>query len=257
MASIWKLPVLFVCENNQFATEVPFAYAAGNPSVASRGASYGMPGVEVDGNDVMAVYEAAARGRRSRPSRRRADAARMQDLPHPAARRGHGRLHLPHPRGGRGLEDSLPDPAPAEPRSTSELANGICPARRHRGRDRDGRRRGASGSPSRAPGPTPPRRPGSSTPKHGRGSRVVVLAGRQRSLRASRPRDHLHAGDARGPDRGDGAKLRRSSSWAKGSASAAATSRRRPGFTTCTAPSGSATRRSASAASSASAAAPP
>jgi 2-oxoisovalerate dehydrogenase E1 component len=59
MASIWKLPVVFVCENNQFATEVPFAYAAGNPSVASRGASYGMPGVDVDGNDVRAVYEAA------------------------------------------------------------------------------------------------------------------------------------------------------------------------------------------------------
>ncbi len=60
MASIWKLPVLFVCENNQFATEVPFSYAAGNPSVASRGASYGMPGVDVDGNDVLAVYQAAA-----------------------------------------------------------------------------------------------------------------------------------------------------------------------------------------------------
>jgi 2-oxoisovalerate dehydrogenase E1 component len=60
MASIWKLPVLFVCENNQFATEVPFSYAAGNPSVAGRGASYGMPGVDVDGNDVLAVHEAAA-----------------------------------------------------------------------------------------------------------------------------------------------------------------------------------------------------
>src|SRR6266496_3059846 len=48
MAAIWKLPVLFVCENNQYATEVPFRYAAGNPSVASRGASYGIPGVEVD-----------------------------------------------------------------------------------------------------------------------------------------------------------------------------------------------------------------
>ncbi len=59
LAAIWKLPVLFVCENNQFATEVPFAYASGNPSVAARGAAYGMPGVEVDGNDVAAVYQVA------------------------------------------------------------------------------------------------------------------------------------------------------------------------------------------------------
>jgi 2-oxoisovalerate dehydrogenase E1 component len=60
MASIWKLPVIFVCENNQFATEVPFAYAAATASVAARGSSYGMPGMEVDGNDVLAVHEAAA-----------------------------------------------------------------------------------------------------------------------------------------------------------------------------------------------------
>src|SRR5262245_49495446 len=59
LASIWKLPVLFVCENNQFATEVPFAYAAGNPSVASPGAAYGMPGVELDCNDALAVWAAA------------------------------------------------------------------------------------------------------------------------------------------------------------------------------------------------------
>ncbi|MFO0875816.1 MAG: dehydrogenase E1 component subunit alpha/beta [Gemmataceae bacterium] len=60
LASIWRLPVLFVCENNQFATEVPFDTVAGCPGVAARGAAYGMPGVEVDGNDVQAVYEAAA-----------------------------------------------------------------------------------------------------------------------------------------------------------------------------------------------------
>ena len=59
LAAIWKLPVLFVCENNQFATEVPFSYAAGNPSVAARGAAYGIPGVELDGNDVGAVWAAA------------------------------------------------------------------------------------------------------------------------------------------------------------------------------------------------------
>lgn len=59
LASIWKLPVLFVCENNQFATEVPFSYSSGNPSVASRGAAYGLPGIEVDGNDVRAVFAAA------------------------------------------------------------------------------------------------------------------------------------------------------------------------------------------------------
>ena len=67
MASIWKLPVLFICENNQFATEVPFAYASGNPSVGNRGSAYGIPGYEIDGNDVLEVYrvagEAVARAR--------------------------------------------------------------------------------------------------------------------------------------------------------------------------------------------------
>jgi 2-oxoisovalerate dehydrogenase E1 component len=59
MASIWKLPVLFICENNQFATEVPLSYAAGNPRIHERGSAYGLPGVEVDGNDVLAVQRAA------------------------------------------------------------------------------------------------------------------------------------------------------------------------------------------------------
>ncbi len=59
MASIWKLPVLFVCENNQYATEVPFSYSSGNPSVGQRGAAYGIPGLEVDGNDVLEVFRVA------------------------------------------------------------------------------------------------------------------------------------------------------------------------------------------------------
>ena len=59
LAGIWKLPAIFVCENNRFATEVPFSYSAANPDVAGRGALYGMPGIAVDGNDAMAVYEAA------------------------------------------------------------------------------------------------------------------------------------------------------------------------------------------------------
>src|SRR5450631_855396 len=46
MAGIWRLPVLFVCENNGFATEVPFTYASGSPSVAGRAAAYGLPGVD-------------------------------------------------------------------------------------------------------------------------------------------------------------------------------------------------------------------
>ncbi len=67
MASIWKLPVLFVCENNQFATEVPFAYASGIADVGRRGAAYGITGVELDGNDALEIYrvagEAVARAR--------------------------------------------------------------------------------------------------------------------------------------------------------------------------------------------------
>src|SRR5215216_5883786 len=59
LATIWDLPVIFVCENNLYATEVAFQYATRNTDVAERARSYGIPGVAVDGNDVMAVYEAA------------------------------------------------------------------------------------------------------------------------------------------------------------------------------------------------------
>jgi 2-oxoisovalerate dehydrogenase E1 component len=68
MAAVWDVPVVFVCENNLYATEMPFASATKNTNVASRAAAYGMPGVQVDGNDVLDVYykagEAIDRARR-------------------------------------------------------------------------------------------------------------------------------------------------------------------------------------------------
>ncbi len=59
LASAWNLPVIFVCENNLYATEVPLGKATRNPDIAARAAGYGLPGVAVDGNDVLAVYQAA------------------------------------------------------------------------------------------------------------------------------------------------------------------------------------------------------
>jgi len=59
LATVWQLPVIFVCENNLYATEVAFSDATRNPEVANRGVAYGLPAVCVDGNDVLAVYSAA------------------------------------------------------------------------------------------------------------------------------------------------------------------------------------------------------
>ncbi|MFO0869331.1 MAG: pyruvate dehydrogenase complex E1 component subunit beta [Pirellulales bacterium] len=56
-AGLWQLPVIFVCENNQFATEVPFTYSAGGRSIGARGSHYGMPGFDVDGNDAQGLVE--------------------------------------------------------------------------------------------------------------------------------------------------------------------------------------------------------
>jgi len=62
-----RAPVVFVCENNLYATATPLANVTLNPDVASRAAAYGIPGVAVDGNDVVAMWQAmrtaAARAR--------------------------------------------------------------------------------------------------------------------------------------------------------------------------------------------------
>lgn len=59
MASVWKLPVVFVCENNLYGISMSQNRHQAIKDVADRGVAYNVPGIVVDGNDVFAVYEAA------------------------------------------------------------------------------------------------------------------------------------------------------------------------------------------------------
>jgi len=58
MASIWKLPIVFLCENNGYAITVPFTYSTAVDRVSKRGRAYNIPGKTVDGNNVMEIYDA-------------------------------------------------------------------------------------------------------------------------------------------------------------------------------------------------------
>jgi len=68
MASIWNLPVIYLCENNQYAMSMAFEKAFRIEQISERAAAYGMTGLTIDGNDVIAVYkavtEAAERARK-------------------------------------------------------------------------------------------------------------------------------------------------------------------------------------------------
>ncbi|MAB81799.1 MAG: pyruvate dehydrogenase (acetyl-transferring) E1 component subunit alpha [Planctomycetes bacterium] len=67
-AAVRKAPVVFVCENNQWAISTPVSMQSGSETMAQKAIAYGMPGVRVDGNDILAVYrvckEAVDRARR-------------------------------------------------------------------------------------------------------------------------------------------------------------------------------------------------
>ena len=59
LASIWKLPVIFICENNRYAESTPIEYAVAGGSVSNRASGYDMPGVTVDGQSVLEMFEVA------------------------------------------------------------------------------------------------------------------------------------------------------------------------------------------------------
>jgi 2-oxoisovalerate dehydrogenase E1 component len=67
LAAVWRLPVLFVCENNQYALSTSYKRSTAGPAIAARAAGYGIPGVTIDGNDLLEVHatmgEAIARAR--------------------------------------------------------------------------------------------------------------------------------------------------------------------------------------------------
>jgi len=60
MAGVYRAPVVFVCQNNHWAISVPLAKQTRSQTIAQKALAYGFPGIQVDGNDVLAVYAAAS-----------------------------------------------------------------------------------------------------------------------------------------------------------------------------------------------------
>ena len=65
-AGVWHVPVVFVVQNNQWAISVPLKKQTHSRTIAQKALAYGFPGIQVDGNDVLAVYAATPRGGRAR-----------------------------------------------------------------------------------------------------------------------------------------------------------------------------------------------
>src|SRR4029453_2146309 len=57
-AGVWHVPIVFVCQNNQWAISVPLKKQTHSPTIAQKALAYGFPGIQVDGNDLLAVYAA-------------------------------------------------------------------------------------------------------------------------------------------------------------------------------------------------------
>ena len=113
LAQLWKTKTVFVCENNHWAESTPgWQHSPVWDDMSKRALAFDMRSIKVDGQDVEAVFEAAQRGARVRPLRRRPGVPRRRDLPHarPLHRRPAG---LPHEGRSRGGGRARPDHAAA------------------------------------------------------------------------------------------------------------------------------------------------
>ena len=108
MASVWDLPVVYICENNLYGMSVPFAKVSKNKDVAHRASAYDMPGEVVDGQDSLAVRDAVSRAVARARSGKGPTLIEAQDLPlvRPLAQRP---ARLSHQGRGSRLEEARPD----------------------------------------------------------------------------------------------------------------------------------------------------
>ncbi len=99
LAAVWNLPVIFACENNQYAEATPSWYAVSTDDIAARADGYGIPGVQVDGMDVFAVYDAA------QAAVERARSGNGPTLIEIKTYRFHGHFHADDPKNYRKSEE--------------------------------------------------------------------------------------------------------------------------------------------------------
>lgn len=65
MAALWKLPIIFACENNGFAVDTSIDRAFANPNIIDRATAFGLPGIQVDGTNILDVYQAVKEARQT------------------------------------------------------------------------------------------------------------------------------------------------------------------------------------------------
>ena len=152
MAMLWKVPLVFICENNGIAISVPTSKSQATPDIADRARGFGMPAAIVDGNDVLAVRDAVAEGVERAPRRWRPHVRRVQDRALGAALRLLGRRQR-RGRAAARLAAGRPDSA------FSERARGVGGgderrSRRHR-RNRSTEMRAVREAAELAPLPAP------------------------------------------------------------------------------------------------------